>query len=152
MARANRPVRGRGDAAGAGAAVTPVPATRVRVAVELGGVTTPAATAHVSERRGQASTTLAYDPAYTGAAAAYPLSPELPLVQSRHHVTGLPGAFADSAPDRWGRNLIAKRLRTHARLAQQVPPTVREVDYLLGVADQTRQGALRFATPGRGRG
>jgi len=125
--------------------VTGVPATRLRVAVDVDGVAVPAATAHVSERRGLVSTTLAYDPAWTGSPAAYALSPELPLLDSRHHVNGLPGAFADSAPDRWGRNLIAKRLRTQARLAGQAPPTVRETDYLLGVADQTRQGALRFS-------
>ncbi|SEQ79569.1 type II toxin-antitoxin system HipA family toxin [Microlunatus flavus] len=125
--------------------MTSVPASRLRVAVDVDGVATPAATAHVSERRGVVSTTLTYEPGWTRSRAAYALSPELALVASRHHVDGLPGAFADSAPDRWGRNLVAKRLRTQARLAQQAPPTIREVDYLLGVADQTRQGALRFS-------
>ncbi|GAA3578038.1 HipA domain-containing protein [Microlunatus spumicola] len=126
--------------------MSPAPSTRLRVGVDGASGTVPVATAHVSERRGVVSTTLTYDPAWTAAPAAYALSPDLPLLATRHQVTGgLPGAFADSAPDRWGRNLIAKRLRTQAPPGQQAATTVREVDYLLGVADETRQGALRFA-------
>ena len=120
--------------------MSPAPATRLRVFVDGASGTSPAATAHVSERRGVVSTTLTYDPAWTAAPDAYALSPELALVQTRHQVGGrLPGAFADSAPDRWGRNLIAKRLRTQLAPGQQAPPTIREVDYLLGVADETRR-------------
>lgn len=131
--------------------MTPAPSTRLRVFVDSDGGTSPAATAHVSERRGVVSTTLTYDPAWTAAPAAYALSPDLALVESRHQVSGgLPGAFADSAPDRWGRNLIAKRLRTQAPPGQQAASTIREVDYLLGVADETRQGALRFAVDDAG--
>ena len=127
--------------------MTPAPSARLRVLVDVEGRTTPAATAHVSERRGVVSTTLTYDPGYPASPAAYPLSPDLPLVETRHHVNGrLPGAFADSTPDRWGRNLIAKRLRGRATPGTRVQTTVREVDYLLAVADETRQGALRFAS------
>lgn len=126
--------------------MTPAPSTRLHVVVDSGSGTRPAATAHVTERRGVVSTSLTYDPAWTAAPTAYALSPDLPLLQSRHQITGgLPGAFADSAPDRWGRNLIAKRIRAQAPFGQQTAPTIREVDYLLGVADETRQGALRFA-------
>lgn len=129
----------------------PAPSTRLRVFVAGQDGTAPAATAHVSERRGVVSTTLTYDPTWTAAPGAYALSPELALVGSRHQVSGrLPGAFADSAPDRWGRNLIAKRLRTQAPPGQQAASTIREVDYLLGVADATRQGALRFAVDDAG--
>jgi serine/threonine-protein kinase HipA len=131
--------------------VSPAPSTRLRVSVAGERGTVPAATAHVSERRGVVSTTLTYDTAWTATPGAYALSPELALVQSRHQISGqLPGAFADSAPDRWGRNLIAKRLRTQAPPGQQAPATIREVDYLLGVADETRQGALRFAVDDAG--
>jgi serine/threonine-protein kinase HipA len=59
---------------------------------------------------------------------------------------GLPGAFSDAAPDRWGRNLIAKRLRAQAAVAGRSVPTLDDRDYLLGVSDKTRQGALRFKT------
>lgn len=90
-----------------------------------------------------------YDAAYLADRRGYPLSPDLTLADQRHSVSGLPGSFADSAPDRWGRNLIAQRIRARAR-GEGRQPTLREVDYLLGVSDLTRQGALRFASDPQG--
>ncbi len=57
---------------------------------------------------------------------------------------GLPGSFADCAPDRWGKNLITKRLAAESRAVDRRPSTVSDIDLLVGVADETRQGALRF--------
>jgi len=119
--------------------------TQLQVALDNNGQTTLAATAYVTERRGVVSTTVTYDASYIGAEGSYALSPEIGLVAAQHHVAGLPGSFADSAPDRWGRNLIARRLRAQASQEQRAPASIREVDYLLGVSDTTRQGALRFA-------
>ncbi|HJU38410.1 MAG TPA: HipA domain-containing protein [Tahibacter sp.] len=55
------------------------------------------------------------------------------------------GAFADASPDRWGRLLMRRRLE-RAQRAGHVSKTVRllESDYLLGVHDAYRSGALRF--------
>lgn len=55
------------------------------------------------------------------------------------------GAFADSSPDRWGRVLMRRRLE-RAQRAGTIGKTVRlhESDYLLGVHDAYRSGALRF--------
>ena len=55
------------------------------------------------------------------------------------------GAFLDSSPDRWGRMLMQRRLERSQR-AGTVPTTRRlhESDYLLGVHDLYRVGALRF--------
>lgn len=58
----------------------------------------------------------------------------------------MPGAFQDCSPDRWGRNLIAKRHR-QAR-EEQRQADLNDVDFLIGVSDQTRQGALRFTHGG----
>ncbi len=55
------------------------------------------------------------------------------------------GMFADASPDRWGRRLIDRRfaqLRRSGALPASVRP--RETDYLLGVHDPFRSGALRF--------
>lgn len=123
-------------------------AVRVHVAVDRDGVAEPVGSAYVTERRGVVSSVVDYDPAYLADPSAYALSPDLALVSGRHSVVGLPGSFADSAPDRWGRNLIAKRHRAQAREDGRAVPTVREVDYLLGVSDVTRQGALRFSLTG----
>lgn len=58
----------------------------------------------------------------------------------------LAGIFADTAPDRWGRRLLERREREHARAEQRRPRTLREWDFLLGVADISRMGALRLAS------
>jgi serine/threonine-protein kinase HipA len=55
------------------------------------------------------------------------------------------GVFADASPDRWGRVLMRRRLE-RAQRAGQIDPKTRlyESDYLLGVHDMYRAGALRF--------
>src|SRR5206468_11097299 len=55
------------------------------------------------------------------------------------------GAIGDSAPDRWGRLLMRRAERRRAEYEKQTPRTLREIDYLLMVDDEARQGALRFA-------
>ena len=96
--------------------------------------------------RGGVSTTFIYEPSYL-AHGGIALDPALPLVPGAQYVPGLPGAFSDTAPDRWGRNLIDKQEREQARVEQRAPRTLDEIDYLLRVSDNTRQGALRFRIP-----
>jgi serine/threonine-protein kinase HipA len=55
------------------------------------------------------------------------------------------GAIGDSAPDRWGRMLMRRMERRRAERAGEAPRTLREMDFLLLVDDEVRQGALRFA-------
>lgn len=79
---------------------------------------------------------------------AFPLSPALSVDQGEHHTRGERSTFApltDSAPDRWGRRLIARRLSREARERGKTPRALHEIDFLLEVSDLTRQGALRFA-------
>jgi serine/threonine-protein kinase HipA len=61
------------------------------------------------------------------------------------------GLFADASPDRWGRLLMRRRLE-RAQRAGQADPKARlfESDYLLGVHDAYRVGALRFQRNGEG--
>ena len=90
------------------------------------------------------STTFQYGQDYLAHPDAYPIDPAFELVSGTQHVQGLPGAFADSAPDRWGRNLIKKRERALALKEARRPQELDDVDFLAGVSDITRQGALRF--------
>ncbi len=76
------------------------------------------------------------------------LDPRLGLFQGRQHPPQdhqTFGAFADASPDRWGRLLMQRRLEREKR-AGQVARSVRlhESDYLLGVHDAFRVGALRL--------
>lgn len=54
------------------------------------------------------------------------------------------GIFMDSAPDRWGRVLLERREAERARRERRSVRTLGEADYLLGVFDGSRMGALRF--------
>lgn len=103
--------------------------------------------AHFTRTRGQISTTFLYDPGYL-AGGGMSIDPALPLVSGSQHQAGLVRAFADSAPDRWGRNLVEKAERGRAREEGRAPRRLDDLDFLLGVSDDTRQGALRFRLPG----
>ena len=54
------------------------------------------------------------------------------------------GLFLDSSPDRWGRVLMDRREAILAKQEKRKPKKLFEEDYLLGVFDEHRMGALRF--------
>lgn len=110
--------------------------TQLEVDLDVGGQGVHVGTAHFTRRGRAVTTTFTYSPAYLARPDAYAVDPALPLDVGRGHTTGLPGAFADSAPDRWGRRLIEK--------VWPGPASISEVDYLVGVSDHSRQGALRY--------
>lgn len=76
------------------------------------------------------------------------LDPRLGLYQGRQYPpqgNETFGMFADASPDRWGRLLMRRRQEREQR-AGRVGKNVQlhESDYLLGVHDKFRVGALRF--------
>lgn len=54
------------------------------------------------------------------------------------------GLFLDSSPDRWGRILMQRREAQLAKIEERDIHQLLESDYLLGVYDSHRMGALRF--------
>jgi serine/threonine-protein kinase HipA len=58
------------------------------------------------------------------------------------------GSIGDSAPDTWGRRLMQRAERRQAEREKRAVRTLAESNYLLGVADETRLGALRFRWAG----
>jgi serine/threonine-protein kinase HipA len=54
------------------------------------------------------------------------------------------GLFLDSCPDRWGRVLMQRREALIAKKEERNPKKLLESDFLLGVFDGNRMGALRF--------
>jgi serine/threonine-protein kinase HipA len=56
------------------------------------------------------------------------------------------GIFLDSAPDRWGRMLMRRREAWQAKQEDREAKPLFETDYLLGVYDGHRAGAIRFKT------
>lgn len=103
-----------------------------------------------SHRRGRLeSATFAYAQEYLTRSGAYQLDPALPLSAAPSQTPvghAMFGAFADCAPDRWGRMLISRAQTRTARETGTAARALGEIDYLLGVRDDLRQGALRFRT------
>lgn len=54
------------------------------------------------------------------------------------------GVFLDSMPDTWGRTLMKRREALLAKISGEKAKTLYDIDYLLGVYDETRMGAIRF--------
>ena len=54
------------------------------------------------------------------------------------------GMFSDSCPDRWGRLLMKRREAIRVRKESRRSVALLESDFLLGVHDESRMGALRF--------
>jgi serine/threonine-protein kinase HipA len=94
------------------------------------------------------SATFQYDESWLANPNRFSLEPALKVGPGPFHTqTGRPlfGAIGDSAPDRWGRVLMRRAERRRAEKEKQTPRTIREIDYLLLVDDEARQGALRFS-------
>ncbi len=96
------------------------------------------------ERNGRESSSFAYDSAWLKRKDGFALSPTLMLSAGQFQAQGLPAVFGDTAPDSWGRKLMLRRERARARKAKTQPRTLFDIDYLSGVDDRTRIGALRF--------
>lgn len=122
----------------------------VEVTVEINGREVVAGTLWVHERGGHTGS-FRYSDSYLTNSRGYSLDPVLPKAAGVFHTP--PGramfsAFADSAPDRWGENLMRREERERARAAASTPRTLGKADFLLGVRDDTRQGAIRFRRSG----
>jgi serine/threonine-protein kinase HipA len=86
-----------------------------------------------------------YDAEWLSSGWALQLDPRLQLFAGEQHAPeGSFGLFLDSAPDRWGRTLQDRRESRRAREEGRTPRPLHESDYLLGVHDVHRMGALRF--------
>ena len=99
-------------------------------------------------RKNRESATFEYDEGWLQHPARFSLDPALKLGPGPFHTpadTPIFGAIGDSAPDRWGRALMRRMERRRAERERTAPRTLQEIDYLLLVDDEARQGALRFA-------
>jgi|SRR5580698_9308387 serine/threonine-protein kinase HipA len=105
----------------------------VEVTVEIDGHEFAAGTLWVHEQRTE-TTTFRYSDLYLTSPASYDLDPALP--KSAGIFQSPPGkplfsAFADSAPDRWGQNLMRREERERAAAADSTPRSLRGADFLL---------------------
>ncbi len=115
--------------------------------IDLAGVAHLVGRLWARRSRTRESATFEYDADWLASPARFALEPALVLGGGPQHTPqgrALFGAFGDSAPDRWGRNLIQRDERRRAQVEGRAPRSLGEVDFLLGVSDIARQGALRF--------
>jgi len=99
-----------------------------------------------TDRRATMSCTFRYAESWVEYGNSFAIDPWLDLSSGGpFHKGRLFGAIGDSAPDRWGRTLIARSERMRARKQGQAPRYLNDLDYVLAVSDLTRHGALRFS-------
>ncbi len=102
--------------------------------------------------RGKEVFAFEYDKDWLSSASRQQLDPSMdfyggPQYPARDRETF--GVFLDSSPDRWGRVLMRRREAQLARSEGRAERRLLESDYLLGVHDGHRMGALRFRIDGR---
>ena len=101
----------------------------------------------VTPARSKEIYSFAYDAAWLQSGHAQNLDPALRLFFGPQYPSADKasfGLFLDSAPDRWGRLLMDRREAQTAREEGRDRRTLKPSDYLLGVYDEHRIGALRF--------
>ncbi len=127
-------------------------ATHIAVYADWVGLTEPLRLGWLHARRGSAREVFEFE--YRADALAHPavsnlhLDPRIGLFTGQQYPLqghNTFGAFADSSPDRWGRLLMRRRLERDQRAGRIDQSTrLQESDYLLGVHDAYRSGALRL--------
>jgi len=89
-----------------------------------------------------------YSEDWLNSESAQVIDPDLQLYSRRQYLGDESksnyGIFTDSAPDRWRRVLMRRREAALARSENRSENVLFETDYLLGVYDAHRMGALRF--------
>ena len=115
------------------------------------GVAVPKLLGHLYAEivRGKELFSFVYDNAWLSSKQVQYLDPDLHLYRGRQYPQpDKPsfGLFLDSSPDRWGRLLMRRREAIQARKGSHAGHPLSESDYLLGVHDVARMGALRLKT------
>jgi serine/threonine-protein kinase HipA len=102
-------------------------------------------------RRGAKSVlSFAFDPDWLRGDHRLVLDPLLVAQEGEQYSNELFGIFADTAPDRWGRTLLMRREAAIARREGRRPRILDDWDFLVGVSDELRMGAVRLADPSDG--
>ena len=121
----------------------------LRVYADLKGVAVPVGRLWVKDRAGKESATFEYEAGWLKHPQRFALAPTLMLTTGKFHsADDLFNAFTDPAPDRWGRKLMRHFEVESAKAEGRTPRTLLGSDFLAGVDDEVRLGALRFKRPG----
>jgi serine/threonine-protein kinase HipA len=121
--------------------------TDIEVHIDLAGGLKRVGTLRRTPRRGGETVAFEYHGDWLADPDRFSLEPALavgPGPFAPRAGQGFFGSIGDSAPDTWGRSLMRRSERRKAEREGRPVRALSESDYLLGVADVSRLGALRF--------
>lgn len=128
--------------------------TDIRVYAHWKGMPAPRCIGILSaqQAKGRKAFSFSYASDWIASRAQLMLDPDITWYGGQQYPDGKEnfGIFLDSMPDTWGRTLMKRRAAINARNAGKPAPVLYEIDYLLGVHDLSRMGALRFKTDDAG--
>jgi serine/threonine-protein kinase HipA len=98
------------------------------------------------QAKGRKAFSFSYDKDWITSQEQLLLDPDITWYEGQQYPNGKNnfGMLLDSMPDTWGRTLMKRRAAIDARQAGKAAPTLYDIDFLLGVHDLSRMGALRF--------
>lgn len=98
------------------------------------------------QARGKTAFSFLYDPEWLEQKEQFLLDPDIEWFQGQQHPFGKEnfGVILDSMPDTWGRTLMKRRAAQGAFENGNTKTNLYEIDFLLGVHDESRMGGLRF--------
>lgn len=101
----------------------------------------------VDSGKGKESYSFEYDESWLSSCERFAIDPGLPLFRGRQYPANqkLFGVFQDASPDRWGRTLLQRKEGILARKEGRKAKKLLDSDYLLGVCDESRMGAMRLS-------
>ncbi len=96
--------------------------------------------------KGRKSFSFTYDELWLKGKNLYLIDPDLVFYSCPQfpNTTENFGVFLDSMPDHWGKMLMKRKAALQASEDGTKVPVLYEIDFLLGVADTCRMGALRY--------
>ena len=100
----------------------------------------------VDETKGRSSFSFSYHSSWLESKQQYLLDPDIDWYSGPQfpNTKNNFGIFLDSMPDTWGRTLMKRRAALKYKAGEIATSKLYETDFLLGVFDASRMGALRF--------
>lgn len=98
------------------------------------------------QAKGKKAFSFEYDKKWLNSEQKFLLDPDIQLYAGSQYPNQKEnfGIFLDSMPDTWGRTLMKRRAAQVAKEKGEKAATLYDIDFLLGVCDESRMGALRF--------
>lgn len=118
--------------------------------VFMGAVAIPVGALRFDAEGNRESSSFEYDPGWIASSDAYEIDPGLLLQPGPFYRKGgkskspFHGAIADTAPDGWGKRVLQRDMAKRRKTANEEVAPLTAIDFLVGVDDRSRLGALRF--------